>query len=232
MSLSDHELELLDRYLDGDLSEAELVGLEARLKSDVTMSSELSRLREWRAVRVEAFASLEPGELESQRLQWYVRGALQQHRQAARPVLGRATVWMRGLTRVAAVLVLGFAVGYIYRGGVAGPGAVTEATSGATVAGSPARRGLDLTADGPPLLVPDSRHIAGIGAGSITPVAVPLGQPPAFEVTLTDASGKLITRQRFATLAEAQQFANDFHRLRQKQLQLRSGGVRLIGDDF
>jgi len=216
MNRSDEEIELLDRYLDNDLSEAELVGVEARIANDPELAAELARLREHRALRVEAFASMEATDLEAQQLQWYIRGAMHQQEKAGREAM-RITDrlgfggWVGGLTRVAAVLVLGVVVGYAIRG-------PSQPLGSGPVAG------------GPVGYVPGAA--AGDAAGS-RPVLI--GNTPAeanFAVNVMDPFGNVVAVQKFRTMQEAREFADELNRMQQRQRQLKNTGVRLIGDDF
>ena len=211
MNLSDEEIELLDRYLDNDLSEAEAVGLEAKLRTNPELRSELAALKEHRALRVEAFASMEATEVEAQQLQWYIRGAMRQQEGSGRESVrwfDRAGGWVGRLSKVAAVLVVGFFVGYAFRGGsIAGPG--NDST----------------------VLVP--RPVAG-GSG-VMPVTLTNSSPKnvgGYAVQITDQFGKVVGVQQFKTLQEARDFANDLNSAQQRKRQLQNTGVRLIGDDF
>lgn len=214
MNLSDNDLELLDRYLDGDLNDSEQIGLEARLKVDAGMKSELAKMREFRSMRAEAFASMEPTDIESKQLEWYVRGALHQQQNAvvAAPAFGeKISRWTGSLSRLAAVLLVGLMLGYLYRGG-----------------GSPINPG------GSPIAVNPSgaqRNLGGMGP--IMPVSngTPV-QPAGYDVMLTDQAGNVVATQRFPTLREAQEFTNDLGKLQQKRRQVQNNGIRLIGDDF
>ena len=226
MSLSDHDLELLDRYLDGDLTDAEAVGIEARLGSDADLSAELSRLREHRAARCQAFASLEASDVEAQQLQWYIRGAIHQAAGeeaasvggAARTALGdRLRGLVGGLSRIAAILLVGFIVGYGYR-------------SVDRVPVAPTVTGLDPTIAG-------GRIAAGsAGADAVQPVASfpsdPVAGADGFVVSMRDQFGNVIATKKFRTLQEARDFTGDVERWQQRYRQVQKNGVRFIGDDF
>jgi anti-sigma factor RsiW len=246
MSVSDEELELLDRYLDGDLGEAEAVGLEARLHADAELSAELAKLREYRGLRAEAFAALEPSDVESQQLNWFVRGALhQQARQDQRrdggagrsaglafPVVAS---WTRTLSRIAAVLLVGIGIGYAVRGPSVGPKGPV-AGSGGVAARTPVPGGIDLTSDGPPVFVSEAqRTVAGFAGpnGAVTTVARPV-QPAAggYQVALTDQDGRVVAVQQFRSLQEAREFTADLQKWQQRYRQVQNSGVRLVGDDF
>src|SRR5205823_3518867 len=53
-----------------------------------------------------------------------------------------------------------------------------------------------------------------------------------YQVTLRDQAGNVVGVQRFNTLEEAQEFVNDVNRMQSQHQQLRSGGARLVGDQF
>lgn len=239
MILSDEQYELLDRYLDDDLSDAEAVGLEARLKVDAVLAGELAKLREHRSMRAAAFTAMEPGDVESQQLQWYVRGALhQQSRVATHSAPLRMTSWVRGLSRVAAVLAVGIGVGYFARGTSVVNVPIANNNVAPVVANNNNPNGLDLLQEGPAMLVSGERAVAGLGAsynggGTIQPVtAAPNAQPVAYEVSLRDVAGNVVARRQFRTFPEANEFLNELRRLQQKQRLLQNSGVRLIGDGF
>jgi hypothetical protein len=227
MPLTEHDLELLDRHLDGDLSDAEAVGFEARLASDPELSCELARLRELRSARVESFCALEPGDVENQRLQWFLRGAIHQaarERDAsqdvavAAPRRDRVRALVGGLSRVAAVLLVGFVVGYGLRSserttpsvGPIGPVAGIEA--------------------------PGGRMAAGLGGGdeirTVGSIPTDAISGEGFVVTMRDQFGNVITTRTFRTLQEARDFAGDIERWQQRYRQVQKNGVRFIGDDF
>lgn len=232
MTLPDDQLELLDRYLDGDLTDAEAVGLEARLAGDAALADHLARLREHRAVRASAFATFEPGDVETQQLHWYLRGSIRQAQRDAQGAtaddaafsadpgrwLARGRWVVAGLSKLAAVLAIGFAIGYAYRA----PGPVTD--NNMLVAGDAGLGTRPGAIDAP------------IG-GVITPVSqVAVPQDPAviggYEVALRDQFGNVVARQRFRTLQEARDFAGDLDRWQQRYRQVQKNGVRFIGDDF
>jgi hypothetical protein len=224
--IAEQDLELLDRYLDGDLDAREAAALQARLSSDVNLASELSRMREHREIRAQAFASMEPSDTEAQQLQWYIRGAINQ--EARKPAAAAAAttasiVWadrtrslLGSLSRVAAVLLVGFVVGYGYR---------AQVPSGETI-------------------VKNERPITNGGGGAsavpagntdgVSPITtyIPLDNADGYEVALKDQFGNVVATRKFRTLQEARDFASDLDRWQQRGRQLQKNGVRLIGDDF
>jgi anti-sigma factor RsiW len=220
MSLSDDQLELIDRYLDADLPDTESAAFEARVRADSTLAGALEAQRASRAQRRAVLVGLEPTDVELQRLQWMLRGAL---RQPAAPQLDDASwtqhaAWLlRGATKVAAVLAIGFAVGYAYRAPAPGSGNGAPVANGGLVVGG----GVDPTSD---LIQPVS--------------ALAVQQDPTsstgggYEVALKDQTGNVIARQKFRTLQEARDFANELDRWQQRYRQVQKNGVRFVGDDF
>ncbi len=230
MNFSDRDTELLDRYLDNDLTDAEAIGLEARLQTDDGMSAELARMREYRSLRAEAFASLEATETESQQLQWYVRGALHQQSRALSQtttpaagisLFGRVSQWAGGLSRVAAVLAVGLIAGYGLRGTTIN--GVSPVSQSQPVALNPGML------DQPTGFIPERTLAAGMAG--VMPVG---GQvvPAGYDVALSDQFGNVVTTRRFSTLQEAREFTNDVAKWQQRHRQVQTNGVRLIGDDF
>lgn len=226
MALTEHDLELIDRYLDGDLAEAEAVGFEARLARDVALSAELTRARELRRLRAETFASLEPGDVENQQLQWYLRGALHQAASSttgvpsdALPIRDRARALLGGLSKIAAVLLVGFVVGYGYRNAdrpSSNPGVVTiPQVDRGFAAGS---AGVESRGD----------EIRVVGQIPADPIAAGDG----FVVAMRDQFGNVVATRKFRTLQEAREFTADVERWQQRYRQLQKNGVRFIGDDF
>jgi hypothetical protein len=53
-----------------------------------------------------------------------------------------------------------------------------------------------------------------------------------FNVQITDDTGRVLGVQHFDTLHDAREFSNDLSRWQARQRQMRSGDIRLIGDDF
>jgi hypothetical protein len=225
--VNEQDLELLETYLDGELSPAEEDQLSARLERDALLVQALGALRREREMRQSFFAGLEPAENDPD-----VRNLLSEvSKQTTRDVLwGERLKKMRWVSGVAACLLVGFLGGY----GLRGP---SSAAPGNTAGFGP------------------------VGSGSLTATPVVSNQPTAgnqgginfpgisvsdwnrlhnnanannvgFEVRLTDQAGNVVGVQRFRTLEEAQEFVNDVTRLQSQHQQLRSGGGRLVADQF
>ena len=135
-SLTDRDLELLERYLDGDLAGAEAEDVRRHAATDPLWGGALEGLREERSARMLVWQALEGGRADGQRVAEQV--ITQARRQDMRRRFFRAA---RGPAVAAACLVF-FLAGWFVRGqAVAGaPGSksplpVTEASSdGAQVA--------------------------------------------------------------------------------------------------
>ena len=225
----DQDLEQLEMLLDGELSPAEEDELHARLEAQPQLREALHALRRDREMRQALFASLEPAQTDPsvRRLMSAVR------RETTRDLAwGERTRRLRWVTGVAACLLVGFLSGYGYRGGgvsnTAGFGSVgTISTSVSSPAGASSL--VTNTTPGqinfPGLKVSDWEKMRSMAANTNT-------QLPGYVVSLTDESGNVIGVQRFSTLQEANDFANDVARWRAQHNQLRNGGARLVGDQF
>src|SRR4051794_32697622 len=118
--VNEQDLELLESYLDGELSPAEEDQLLARLEVDALLAQTLGALRREREMRQAFFAGLEPAANDPGvlRLLGEVR------KQATRDVAwGERLKKMRWVSGIAACLLVGFLGGYGLRGpSAAGPG--------------------------------------------------------------------------------------------------------------
>jgi hypothetical protein len=249
--LAETDLELLESYLDDELSSLEHDALEQRLSREPALAAALDDLRAQGELRRNVIASFEPNEAMVQRVLAGVDQKVENH-----------MVWterarsMRWLSGVAATLLIGFLGGYIFRGGPAGtaPGG----GGGSNTAGLVATNGGTLVSAAAPvtnIASPGGTFLAAANGGSnaaasgprelIFPPGMRVPSLPAigdrlrannifagYEVAVTDEAGNIIGVQRFPTLQEAQEFRNDLSRLQQQKKQLQNGGVKLIGADF
>lgn len=106
----DPDLALLEAYLDGELTAAELLTLQQRLRADAELSGALARLSDEYTVRQAVFTSLEGTNAETERVA-----------RAVAETIDRATAWdaVRRYLRagaVAAACVVCFAAGWVGRG--------------------------------------------------------------------------------------------------------------------
>ena len=60
MAVDEHDIELLEMYLDRALDAGEQAELEQRLRADGALQDQLNQLREQRQLRAEAYTSFEP----------------------------------------------------------------------------------------------------------------------------------------------------------------------------
>lgn len=125
--LTEHELELLERHLDGDLSAGEAEAVRQRSTSDGAWSVALEGLRAERTARQAVWQGMEPDRITAERF------AAQAIATARRQEMRRRTLRaLRGPAAAAACLVM-FLAGWVARGQAASPlteGQNTGATGG------------------------------------------------------------------------------------------------------
>jgi anti-sigma factor RsiW len=106
MSVSEADLDLLDSYLDDELTFADADELRERLASEAELGEALEQLRRQRELRATLWRSMEPDQKTAQQFSWRVRGLMRRDARWGR--------WMHS-TRVAgataACLLIGIFVG-------------------------------------------------------------------------------------------------------------------------
>lgn len=212
MSMSENDFELLESYLDDELTSIEMGDLRRRLADEPELESLLSELRISREARADVWTSFEPGDKSVDLLVRNVR------REVNRSLLTqRYTRGVRIFGSVAACIAMGFAGGYLMRGTPAASPVVPVADNR-----SDTSLATNDTSDQPP--------------GNIvwnTNTAPSAGRDPnGYLVSFTDIQGNLIGSQRFKTLNEAREFMRDFQLRQQQQKQLQNNGVKMVADQF
>ena len=204
MTPADPDLDLLESYLDGELSPAEIVGLERRVRAEPDLADALARLNAEFAVRQAVWKSLEPTEPEQLRLARCV--AASTRHVAVRHRLARLS---RFAGAAAACVAVGFLAGWVGRGnatahaGTSGPSEINRARLVQPVNGT-----------GP----------GTTGGAEETAAADPkAAEPYVYQVALTDADGNITAVQKFDNLKDARNFAAEVGRWQARQLQLQDG---------
>ena len=136
MPLSDADLEMLESYLDGELSGSEGDALIDRLRREPQLASTMEQVKAQRSVRMMVWNSCEPSEESVERLMARVQKRVDSH-----------WTWTSRLARLrvvsgaAACILVGVLMGYLGRGRNAPPGpqnvTVTQAQPVANYAGTP-----------------------------------------------------------------------------------------------
>jgi anti-sigma factor RsiW len=127
--MTEQDLELLETYLDGEMSVEESAELRDRVSGSPELAGALEMLRAERATRAQAWPSFEPSLLEIDRLADRLERTIGQA--PAHPVWDRVLSIGRIVTAAAACLVMGIAIGRM-NGAGALPGGLGSATAGAT----------------------------------------------------------------------------------------------------
>ena len=117
MSLSEQEYELIESYVDGELSTTEEDALRQRLDQDATLSAALAEVRAEREMRLAVWKSFEPGEAAVQRLVARVDSAVDRDL-AWTYRLGSVRRW----SAAAACILLGILIGRVGQRGAEMPG--------------------------------------------------------------------------------------------------------------
>ncbi len=200
---SEQDEELLEAYLDDALSSDEVERISRRLTDDPALTAALDSLRKQRRARMAVWESLEPGETEASAF------AAKVVRNCRRQRLMSSVSWFTRVGGAAAACILvGLGGGWYMWGRAPGaqPGQTPVAVS--TLAPAPQRQ--------------------------IQFVSQPASDLPAgaYQVELTDDSGKVLAVQKFNKLEEAQHFAQDLGKVVERQQDVENGHVTLVSDHF
>jgi anti-sigma factor RsiW len=207
----DEDLQLLEAYLDDELSADEVEALRDRLIDEPDMATTLAEMREARSTRQKVFASMEPGELT-------VSDAVADVQHAIRGRVrwgGRLREGMRYVA-AAACVVLGVMIGTRVNRPTTGNGVMP-------VAGAGGPTNLYVTQRPPQQPSSNVAYVANEGdTTTISWPVVPTAQRTSLRptlpvatprvVVLTDERGTIIAAQQFETVAEAREFVEDLRR--------------------
>jgi anti-sigma factor RsiW len=198
---SDADLELLEAYLDGELTTTEEESLRARMSADPALAATMDALRADRSVRAAVWQSFEPAPAQVDRLLARVHASVD-----------RNTIWaarlskLRVVTSAAACILLGFVIGRVAH-------RPAESDGGAGVSGGIAAvrpsGGLNV------VQVPQGQMPAGV---------TNVNNAPAVQFRIVDGNNQPVTLQPFNSAREAQEFIDAWHRWTRHQEQLRNGG--------
>lgn len=196
MTLSDDQLELLEAYLDGELTTAEEDALRQRLEAESELAAALKTLRGEREVRGMVWKTCEPSQASVAQLISRVERAVDQHSAWTY----RIAQW-RVPMAAAACIIIGFSVGWLGRGKNNPPFAPAGNTGG-TVA-----------------VAPQSPSIAGVGVPGVATV----NAPQTVDLPISDESGRVIAVQHFKNADEAAKFIEDLTRWQKREEQIKNG---------
>jgi anti-sigma factor RsiW len=203
-SVSEHDLQLLETYLDNELAPDEMESIRARLKREPALAAALDQLTRDRQMRHRVFFELD------REIATTARASTDEIARSLRQAAVREVAWsnrrniFRQLSAAAACIVVGLLAGWFGR-------------ERAEFGSDPSERVMRQTIDS------DS---------TMTVSSNPAAARAGFNVAITDEKGNVLAQQHFATLEEAQRFNNDLLRWEQQQRQVRNGDVRLIGGKF
>lgn len=219
MSLSETDIELLESYLDDELSAMELDSLRKRLSSEPALATAMDELRGQREMRRQFFVACDPEEMSIERLVGSVRQDMNREmvwRERSR-VLGR-------LGSLAACLLVGFFVGRgMHNSGVMPVASHNSVASHNEKISAPAEM---VAGVGPTDIVRTPVRFDGPSAKftigpNINSVMARNNQLAGYQVNLVDSSGNVV--KRFDSLDQAIQAAKDTNS------QMPAGSLRLQG---
>jgi len=208
MSVSEADLELLETYLDDELSAEEGEALRRRLSSEPALVAAMDELRHDRAVRQQAFGTME---LTERQALMATDSIVRSVRQAATREVARSGRMrlFRQVAAAAACIMVGVLVGWMGH-------SRTE------------------LAQQPMISLDSANGVTSRGTGGtlVSNNSIRGGNEGGFNVQITDDAGRVLAVQHFDTLNEAREFSNDLSRWQARQRRMRNGDIRLIGDDF
>ncbi|MGH7176539.1 MAG: anti-sigma factor family protein [Tepidisphaeraceae bacterium] len=212
MSVNETDLELLETWLDDELSQPESDALRRRLSSEPELACAMDQLRAERDTRQTLFRALEPNDQSVDSLVRSVRASIV-----------RDLVWaerarkLRFVSSAAACLLFGVFAGWFGRGldFSAPQQPVARNTVSSEIDPEPGQ-----------IVFPP---VVNASRGMRTAAPARRGR---FNVTITDDLGRVIGVQPFDTLDEAREFTNDLGKWQSKQRQIRGGNTVLIKDQF
>lgn len=242
MPLTEQDIQQLEEHLDGVLSGDERNAVQQRIAANADWSAAMAVLSGERVIRSKVFAALEPAEAHANDLAESLIRAAQRAGEADRdtgvsPVrtaleLKEFDIHESSLSYVAStgetpVLRLNAAVvpdrGRLWRPirlataaaacialGVIGGWALRSRSSAVNVASNPA---------------PTTPAIIGPNSAKVAEVV-------AYEVKLTDETGRVTAVQRFDSLKQAREFADDLSSWQQRQKKVREGAAVVVADKF
>jgi anti-sigma factor RsiW len=115
-TITETDIELLETYLDGEVTGADADALQHRLQAEQELSAALDDLRAQRMIRQSVWQSLEPDQKSADQLAWRISGAMQTQQQTPPRRTWNTWQFARFGSAAAACIVLGFFVGWVGRG--------------------------------------------------------------------------------------------------------------------
>ncbi|CAN5576692.1 hypothetical protein BH09PLA1_BH09PLA1_37770 [soil metagenome] len=204
MSVSEHDLELLETYLDNELAADDMESIRGRLKREPALAIALDQLTRDRQLRHQVYFAMDREVAPTARAATESIGR-SLHRAALREASwnGRRLIF-RQICAAAACIVVGLLVGWF------------------------GRERADFQ---PQRTVFDKNSRAALNPDATT-VSMEKPARNGFNLAITDDFGRVLAQQHFDTLDEARQFSSDLALWQNRQREIRNGGVRLIGGKF
>lgn len=125
MPITDNDLQVLEEWLDGELTEEQGTALRQRMATEPGLAAALDRLRDERRLRSRLFTVLEPGERETDIFCTNLRREIRREDVWASRVRG-----MRKIASLAAMITVVFMAGWISRERLTTAGSATASNQG------------------------------------------------------------------------------------------------------
>jgi hypothetical protein len=220
MSVSDHDLEMLETWLDGELSEEQADALRRRISNDTALAQMADQLRSDRQLRAHAWQGLDSGgDIEA--LIANVRRANRKNE-----LWGSRLQALRQVSGIAAAVVLMFGAGWISRSRLStspdSPPAAVATNINATSSTNPGQSNKQPAAPGGPVMLTSNEFRMNRGPNGqlesnpnqLNPLLAQFDTrslsttPPRFRVQVLDAFGNLTYEKPMDTYDDALKFAN------------------------
>lgn len=108
MSVSEHDLEIIESWLDGEISEAQATALRDRISADPQLAQTVDRLRSERSLRTGIWQTMEPSDKQAEMLVSNIRRAVRKE-----DLIDGRLRTLRKFASAAAVVALVFGAGWI-----------------------------------------------------------------------------------------------------------------------
>jgi anti-sigma factor RsiW len=191
MAVNENDLELLESYLDDEISAEQQDVLRSRLSSEPELASAMDELRSARDMRGQYFATCEPDEQSVQRLIKSVNKSITRD-----IVWSRRSRVLRGVGSLAACLLVGFMGGY----GIRGWNRMTsDSNPQKPIVGQVVGYNVENSQPPGPISIPPSNFGSISSGGGVR-------NQPSFQINIIDEHGRVIGAERFKSAEDARQF--------------------------
>jgi len=210
--ISEQDQQLLEQWLDAELSEEQSQLLRRRLAAEPQLAQELDRLRSQRELRARFWQEIEPSDLEVQMLIDNVRRSVR-----------REQVWATGLrtlrrvSAIAASIAIVFMAGWMSRGKLQlGPVNAADPHAPPQLVWASNPTAINSSPIG---LLPPNNSIGIIPAAAPTLAVRAPRQAGGYQLYIVDAAGRIVHTMPLDQMPDPRQFTSELTRWQQRQAQ-------------